>query len=177
MKTKILIAKAILVITAATINVADAQDLTLHDRIGIVDAITHVAAGADRHQWERVRSAMTDTVRVDYTSLWGGEPATQTADSLVEQWSKFLPGFEQTHHMVVNHTIVSHVKSQTVVQSDFQATHRIGDEYWQLIGRYEHTLQKVDGTWLISGVVMTRTHEYGDRNLVDKAAGRTQQSE
>ncbi|MEO0979857.1 MAG: nuclear transport factor 2 family protein, partial [Pseudomonadota bacterium] len=61
------------------------------DQTEISRSITDIAAGADRHDWNRVRSAFADTVTSDYTSLWGGEPVTQPADELVAGWSGFLP--------------------------------------------------------------------------------------
>src|SRR5690348_10494963 len=70
---------------------AVADTVPLEDRAAIVDAITDIAAGADRHDWPRVRAAFADTVTLDYTSLWGGEPATQSADEVIAQWSGFLP--------------------------------------------------------------------------------------
>lgn len=44
------------------------------DQTEITRTLTDIAAGADRHQWARVRDAFADTVTTDYTSLWGGDP-------------------------------------------------------------------------------------------------------
>ena len=85
---------------------AGAETISLEDRAAIIDTITDIAAGADRHQWDRVRGAFAGTVTLDYTSLWGGEPATQSGEAVIAQWSGFLPGFERTLHLVTNHTIV-----------------------------------------------------------------------
>ena len=71
-------------------------------------SITDIAAGADRHDWSRVRAAFADTVTTDYSSLWGGDAITQPTDALVGAWAGFLPGFDSTHHMVTNHTITFH---------------------------------------------------------------------
>ncbi len=38
-----------------------------------IETITHIATGADHHDWRRVRSAMSDTITADYTRLFGGE--------------------------------------------------------------------------------------------------------
>ncbi|WP_254436138.1 nuclear transport factor 2 family protein [Ruegeria arenilitoris] len=61
------------------------------DTAQIDTAITSIAAGADRHDWDRARGAFADEVTLDYTSLWGGEPAMLTVDDVIAQWSGFLP--------------------------------------------------------------------------------------
>lgn len=142
------------------------------DQFEISRSITDIAAGADRGEWERVRGAFADEVTVDYTSLWGGDPATQSADDLIKAWSGFLPGFEITHHMVTNHTIKSIDGDKAVAEADFTATHRIADEFWTLGGRYSYELKKSDDRWLVSYLKMTALWETGDRGLVGKAGER-----
>lgn len=155
---------------------ARAEAIGVEDRAAIIDTITDIAAGADRHQWDRVRRAFAGTVTLDYTSLWGGEPATQSGDAVVAQWSAFLPGFEQTLHLVTNHTIVESAATTAAAEADFQAIHRIGAEMWVLMGHYRYDLTKADGHWKVWRLVMTRTHETGDRGLVERAAERAARS-
>ncbi len=141
----------------------------------ISTSITDIAAGADRHDWARVRSAFANTVTTDYTSLWGGEPATQPSDDLVAGWAAFLPGFDSTHHMVTNHTITSISESSATADADFTATHRIDNDLWVLGGRYSYELQKSDDRWVVTSMTMTALWETGDRGLVaiagERAAG------
>jgi hypothetical protein len=155
---------------------AKAESIGLADRVAIIDAITDIAAGADRHQWDRVRGAFAETVTLDYTSLWGGEPATQSGEAVVAQWSGFLPGFEQTLHLVTNHAIIESTEATVTAEADFQAVHRIGQDMWVLMGHYRYDLIKVGGAWKVSRLVMTPTHETGDRGLVERAAERAAQS-
>ncbi|CDZ48540.1 nuclear transport factor 2 family protein [Neorhizobium galegae] len=142
------------------------------DRAEIIDTITDIAAGADRHQWDRVRRAFADEVTLDYTSLWGGKPIAQPADEVIRQWSGFLPGFDETRHLVTNHTITGLQGEKATAEADFQATHRIGTDLWVLIGRYHYELAKVNGGWKISALTMTATHGTGDRALTQRAAER-----
>lgn len=157
---------------AALSNQAFAFDLPAGDRAGIIDAITSIAAGADRHDWHRVRNAFTQTVKVDYTSLIGGSPATLPSADLVKSWEDFLPGFEQTQHLVTNHTITGVSATRATAQADFQATHRIGAELWVLGGRYDYSLSKEGRDWKVNDMKMTWTWETGDRALMSKAAAR-----
>lgn len=147
------------------------------DQTGISRSITDIAAGADRHDWDRVRAAFADDVTVDYTSLWGGEPATQAADDLVAGWAAFLPGFDSTHHMVTNHTITNVDDNTATAEADFTATHRIGDTLWTLGGRYTYELVQTSERWKVYSLTMTALWESGDRGLVSVAAERATAAE
>ncbi|MBY6163488.1 nuclear transport factor 2 family protein [Mameliella alba] len=138
----------------------------------ISDLITDIAAGADRHDWPRVRAAFADTVTTDYTSLWGGEPQTQPAEELIAAWSGFLPGFEATHHMVTNHSVTPLDKNTARAEADFTATHRIDAALWVLGGRYTYELTKTEEGWKVRSLTMTALWETGDRGLVALAAER-----
>ena len=175
MKLNVIITIAIL-LTGLSVMSATAETIRYEDRVGIIDAITAIGAGADRHDWPRVRAALADTVTTDYTGLWGGEPVTQKADELVAQWSGFLPGFEITQHLVTNHTITAFTGNRAAAQSDFQATHRIGKQFWVLGGRYEYRFIKSGDRWLVAAITMTPTWETGDRGLVSKAGERAKEA-
>ncbi|WP_027667133.1 nuclear transport factor 2 family protein [Rhizobium leguminosarum] len=172
MKTLVLTAAAGVLLASFT---ARAESIGADDRAAIIDTITDIAAGADRHQWDRVRGAFADTVTLDYTGLWGGEPTTQPAEAVIRQWSAFLPGFDRTLHLVSNHAIVESAGPTVVAEADFQAVHRIGAESWVLMGHYRYDLTKIDGTWKVSRLVMTPAHETGNRALVNRAAERAGQ--
>ncbi|MEM6462251.1 MAG: nuclear transport factor 2 family protein [Pseudomonadota bacterium] len=149
--------------------------VALADQAEISRSITDIAAGADRHDWERVRSAFSDTVTTDYTSLWGGDPVTQPADDLVAGWSGFLPGFDTTHHMVSNHTVTSIDEDSATAEADFIATHRIDDQLWTLGGRYSYQLEQSNDRWLVTSLTMSALWETGDRGLVTIAGERAAQ--
>ncbi|MEM7462028.1 MAG: nuclear transport factor 2 family protein [Pseudomonadota bacterium] len=149
--------------------------VAMADQTEINRSITDVAAGADRHDWDRVRSAFSETVTTDYTGLWGGEPVTQSADELVASWSGFLPGFDTTHHMVTNHTVTELDGSKAKAEADFTATHRIDDKQWTLGGRYSYELVQSGGRWLITFLKMMPLWETGDRGLVSTAGERAAQ--
>jgi len=163
---------AAVLISLTTASSAFAADIPVADRTKIIDAITAIAAGADRHQWDRVRAAFTEEVTTDYTSLFGGEVVTQLAKTLVGQWSGFLPGFEATQHLVTNHTIASATSETATVQADFQATHRIGKDLWTLGGRYDYQLVKIGFEWKVSSLTMIALWEMGSRDLIQRAAAR-----
>lgn len=142
-------------------NAAAAAEPALH--VEIIETITDIAAGADRHDWGRVRSAMSDQITTDYTSLFGGEPVTQPADKLVKTWAAFLPGFDSTHHMVTNHSVTRTGTDTATAEADFTATHRIGDALWVLGGRYSYRLSNSGAGWMVTSMTMQALWETGDR--------------
>ena len=147
------------------------------DSSQISRSITDIAAGADRHDWNRVQSAFSENVTTDYTSLWGGEPVNQPVDQLVQAWSSFLPGFDSTHHMVTNHSVTSINENSATAEADFIATHRIDDRLWTLGGRYSYHLKQSGDRWLVTSLTMTALWETGDRALVSLAGQRVAESD
>ena len=158
--------------TSDAILPMSATQLSIPDRLAIFDAITDMAAGADRHQWERVRNAFSDEVMIDYTSLWGGSPSTRLSADVVAEWAGFFAGFDKTLHLVTNHAVVSHDGDTAVAEADFQASHRIGEDIWVLSGHYRYDFAKRGRGWKITGLTMVYTHECGDRDLVRRASER-----
>lgn len=159
--------------TSDTILPMSAAQPSIPDRLAIFDAMTDMAAGADRHQWERVRNAFSDEVMIDYTSLWGGNPSTRPSADVVAEWAGFFPGFDKTLHLVTNHAIVEYDGDTAVAEADFQASHRIGEDIWVLSGHYRYDFARRGQGWKISGLTMVYTHENGDRDLVRRAGERT----
>ncbi|MBY5454610.1 nuclear transport factor 2 family protein [Rhizobium leguminosarum] len=174
MKTTTLMMAIALSLSATVSARAGNVDIAVEDRLEIITVITDIAAGADRHQWSRVRNAFADEVTLDYTSLWGGKPSTLSGDEVVTSWSSFLPGFDRTLHLVTNHTIVESKGDRAVAEADFQATHRIGDAMWVLMGHYRYELSRTGNAWKVTALTMTHTHETGDRRLVELASRRQQ---
>ena len=168
---------AAIAIAALAAGSARGEPVRTEDRLAIIDAVTDIAAGADRHDWPRVRRSFANEVTLDYTSLWGGEPVTLPADEVIAQWSGFLPGFDRTLHLVTNHAIVAATENSAKAEADFQATHRIGPDLWVLSGHYRYSLIKADDGWKVAGMTMTMTHETGDRTLVSRAAERMKKSD
>jgi SnoaL-like domain len=63
------------------------------------DVLTRMLHAIDRLDWATVRDCFTDPVHTDYTSLWGGEPATMPIDDLIAGWIEFVKGFGATQHL------------------------------------------------------------------------------
>ncbi|MBV8932870.1 MAG: nuclear transport factor 2 family protein [Kutzneria sp.] len=144
------------------------------DRLEVIETCTRMAWHADQREWDLLRGVFADTVRLDYTSLNGGEPATLTAEQVVSAWSGLLGAFDATQHLVTNHLVTIDGDS-AVCTASFQATHRLanpfGSPLWTLGGTYRVDLVRAETGWRISGVVMTATWADGNKDLMSIAAG------
>ncbi|MEO1543620.1 MAG: nuclear transport factor 2 family protein, partial [Pseudomonadota bacterium] len=80
-----------------------AETLVAHaEMIRIADSLD---AAVDAKDWALARSFFTDEIRVDFTSLVGGEPATIPADGLIAGWSGNLTAEKTSFHLRGNHRI------------------------------------------------------------------------
>ena len=129
----------------------------------VVQVVNTVGVSADNRDWEGCRACFAPEVQVDYTSLFGGERETVTADELVRRWRSLLPGFTATQHLIGSH--VGRIDGNTTrCQAHFIATHIGESGTWVLGGTYHYTLQKDEdaGMWLIYEMVMTSKWSDGD---------------
>jgi SnoaL-like domain len=144
------------------------------DRLGVIETCTRMAWHADEREWDALRDVFADEVRVDYTSLQGGEPAIVSRDELVESWAGLLGKLAATQHLLTNHlvTVSGDIAACTAA---FQATHLLpnphGDPSWTLGGTYRFELVRDGPTWRISAVTMTATWARGNQQIMSLAAG------
>ncbi len=138
------------------------------DRAKIVETTTLMAVLADRRAWDELTAIFADEVRVDYTSLNGGEPSVVSAPELITVWSEALGRLAATQHLVINHLATIDGDS-AVATASFQATHVAAPPAsgrWVLGGDYRWEMARFGGGWRISGVTMTLRWEAGDRSIL-----------
>ncbi|MEU2031085.1 nuclear transport factor 2 family protein [Nocardia amamiensis] len=139
------------------------------DRLDVIDTCTRMAWHADHREWDELADVFADQVRLDYTSLNGGEPVTLAPAQIAAAWQDTLGRFEATQHLLGNH-LVTIDGDRAVCTASFQATHRrseaFGASLWTLGGTYRFDLVRSGGDWRISGVVMTAVWGDGNRGLL-----------
>src|SRR5262245_17405849 len=62
------------------------------------DVLTRMLHAIDELDWDTMRDCFTAKVDTDYTSLWGGEPATVFVGDLIADWQGFAHGLAATQH-------------------------------------------------------------------------------
>ena len=119
-------------------------------------------------------TSFADEVRVDYTSLQGGEPAIVSGDQLVESWAGLLGKLQATQHLLANHLVTVTGDTATCTAA-FQAVHLLpnahGDPTWTLGGTYRFELVRDGPRWRISAVTMSATWASGNQQIMSLAAG------
>ena len=142
------------------------------------DAFTTMLHGVDTLDWDVVRSSFAERVDVDYTELWGGEPATVSIDDLVADWTELATGFDATQHLtgpiVVTYEDGERLDCATTVRAYHHAIEDAGASTWLVVGRYDIRLERESrGHWRIRAVTLHLAYEEGDRRLVDLARKRS----
>ncbi|MEC3917195.1 nuclear transport factor 2 family protein [Nocardia sp. CDC160] len=147
---------------------------TAQQRADIIEAATRLFWFIDIKDWDSFPSVFADEVTLDYSSVWGGEPATVTPDLIRRDWEKLLGAFEATQHLLGNH-LVTVDGDRAELTAVFQAIHllpnRFGSPRWTLGGTYRIGLHLVEGDWKIDNVVMTAQWADGNKDIIMIASG------
>ncbi len=124
------------------------------DRDEIVETITRLFWHTDHHEWSDVEVVFDEVVRLDYTSLQGGEPAQLSPAEIVAGWSSHFATIGAHQHLVTNH-LVTITDGTATVTAQFLASHQTGEEVWSLGGDYHFDLARRDAGWKIGAMTMT----------------------
>jgi hypothetical protein len=141
------------------------------DRQAVSDVVTKLLHAVDARDWSAVRALLADTVRTDYVSLFGGEPATQSRDDLVAAWQGLLPGFDATQHLT-GPAISSIQGDRARTRCAVTATHTLGELRWVVGGHYDIELVRTHGGWAIASIRLDTAFIDGNRDLPEKARRR-----
>jgi hypothetical protein len=128
------------------------------------DVLTRMLHAIDRLDWATVRDSHAGQVRVDYTSLWGGEPATVSIDELIGQWQETLKGFGATQHLTGPLSVTGNLVETHVTAHHWRTT----GSAWVVHGHYT---ARLDGG-RIAELALHVFHASGDPDLPTIAAQR-----
>lgn len=136
------------------------------------DVLTRLLHAVDALDWATIRDVLAGEVRVDYTSLFGGEVETMAAGDLVARWQGLLPGFDATQH-VTGPVLVTQddgpgVRADTHVIGYHHLADPGGGGTWAVHGHYAARL--VDG--LITELTLTAFFQQGSMALTEVATRR-----
>lgn len=157
-----------LVVFTSKAVTTQAKGLT-QDDAKIRSVINSFSALADQGAYQHLGRLFSSELIVDYTSLWGGEPAKTTNIELMKQWAAFLPGFDTTYHELSNLELkMDHNNALATV--DFTASHWLGETgFWSVFGSYEFTLNRIRNGWVINSVKLNYEGESGSRDVLCEA--------
>jgi hypothetical protein len=136
------------------------------DELQLARIPAEVEIAVDRKDWPKARSFFADTIRVDFTSLVGGQPATIPADGLIQGWSGNLKGNKQSLHMRGQPLITIEGDTATVYSNGYAYNRMPGapdgtGDLWEVWGAYVHEMQRTASGWKIISFTFQKTHERG----------------
>lgn len=141
------------------------------DSATIRTLVSSIPLAVDRAAYDLAEAAFAPEIIIDYTSLWGGEPATMTPAELMTAWRGIVPGFDATWHELGPVTVEIDGISATASAS-VDGRHWIADALWRPIGNYHWDVAQIDGEWRVTRMVFDMTQEIGDRALAAEAMER-----
>ncbi|MGL4488480.1 MAG: nuclear transport factor 2 family protein [Rhizobiaceae bacterium] len=138
----------------------------LSDEAELRRIATEIEMAVDRKDWKTARSFFTDTIRVDFTSLVGGEPATIPADGLIQGWSGNLKGNKESLHMRGDVFITINADTAAVVSNGYAYNKMPGapdgsGDIWEVWGQYTHKMIRTSSGWKVNDFTFFKTHERG----------------
>lgn len=132
------------------------------------EPITRLFAAADARDWAAALGTMAPQVRLDYTSLAGGSPATLTPEQITGAWAALLPGFDRTHHELSAFA----APEDAPVTFHGHAEHWLDGDQWTVDGDYEADVVQIDGAWKISSLTLHLKSQCGNTSLPAVAAAK-----
>jgi hypothetical protein len=136
------------------------------DELELMRIPTEIEVAVDRKDWARARSFFADQVRIDFTSLVGGQPMTIPSDGLMQGWSSNLTGDKQSLHIRGGALVTINGDRATVYSNGYAwnqkpgATDGSGD-LWEVWGNYTHEMTRTAQGWKVTGFTFVKTHERG----------------
>ena len=143
----------------------------MDDRMDLASIIGSLAVLVDARRWDDLVALFAPQVRVDYTSLFGGEAQSMTREALVGGWRKLLPGFTQTCHVIGTPAISPGSDGTAQAAASVVAWHFVkvpelsGRDTWLVGGCYEMSFAKVDGAWRMTALTLARAWAEGNLDL------------
>lgn len=134
----------------------------------IINTITDIFNGCDKHEWDRVENCFSYEVFLDYFSLNAQPGEKIKSGEIISRWSGFLTKFKFTHHVITNFEIsVTEVSASAFCKGN--ALHCLpgaeGGDTSTTIGTYDFKLSKVAQHWKVNSMIYNFLYEDGNKNL------------
>jgi SnoaL-like domain len=150
---------------------------TREEWAAIEETIIRMGWLIDRREWHELLGLFTDRVKIDYTSLFGGEPETITAEDLVSRWRTILDTLAATQHLIAG-VLIDLRGDEAEATANVIGTHVLpnasGGPTWTVGGTYWFTLVRHNGCWRISTLTLDVAWVDGNQHILTLAANSAQ---
>jgi SnoaL-like domain len=142
----------------------------MDDRMDIASVIGSLAVHVDAQHWDNLLALFAPQVRVDYTSLFGGDAQSMAREDLIGGWRKLLPGFTRTCHVIGTPAIslsgeTARAAASVVAWHFVKEPELSGRDVWLVGGCYEMGFARIDGSWRITALTLARAWAEGNLDL------------
>jgi hypothetical protein len=148
---------------------------TTGDRLAILELTGSLALLLDARDWSGLEQLFTDPIYWDRTSLFGGEPETQTPAELVGGLRYAMGGFDATHHLITC-LVIGLDGDEATGSANMQGTHVLanpsGDPLWTVGGRHDYRFKRTADGWRIAAVTFTFQWATGNMNILTLAGAK-----
>lgn len=164
---KNLFLKGLLAMTYVVFNPVHAES-NKKDEAAIKTIVESIGTLADTRNFEALEKLYAPEIKMDYTSLNGGDMELKSSQTLMAEWAGVLPGFDVTRHAISNIKVT--IKgSAAIATADVIAEHYVNDLFWQVKGDYQYELVKDDNHWLVTAHRFNLQDEFGTRDVFNFA--------
>jgi hypothetical protein len=130
--------------------------------------VTAVVHHIDRKRWAELEALYAPVVETDYTSLFGGAPASGSAEALVAGWRNALERVTTQHLLGPIEVRISGSRAEAYCHVR-AFHHRPGaphGEDWEVLGHYRFELVGAGTEWQITRMTLETLHQLGNRQLL-----------
>jgi SnoaL-like domain len=137
----------------------------------VADTLARFILALDDHDWDFVAATLGDSVRRDYTSLFGGAPDQVSGAALAAEWRGVLAGLDGHQHLL-GPVVVDLDGDDARAAAHVVGTHVLeGDpgSPWVVGGTYRFVLRRLDGRWRIVAITLDTRWQTGDAAVLQRA--------
>ncbi len=157
-----------------TTTVSDPTATATEDRLAILELTGRLALLLDARDWTGLEQLFTDPIHWDRTSLFGGEPETQTPAELVGGLRYSMGGLDATNHLITCQ-VIDLDGDRATGSANMQGVHLLanasGGPLWTVGGRHDYRFERTAQGWRIAAVTFTVQWATGNMNILTLAAG------
>lgn len=133
----------------------------------VADALARFILALDDRDWDTVTEWLGETVRIDYTSLFEGEPETVAGPELVARWQGLLTGLDGHQHLL-GPAVIDVDGDEARAQMHVTGTHALDGDSWVVGGTYRMALRRSD-RWRIVAITLDTRWQTGDAAILERA--------
>lgn len=138
----------------------------------VADTIAHCLLALDDHDWDAVVAALGESVKRDYSSLFGTDPDEIAGADLAAEWRDVLSGLGSHQHLL-GPAVVAVDGAEARASAHVVATHVLDGDAgspWVVGGTYRFVLRRDGERWRITELTLDTRWQTGDSGLLERAA-------